>query len=179
MEEEEVRERDFTCEVERAAKKRRHSLRSEVFPKGLYRFPGLRGAPLSFRLLASVLLCLLGVSYLVLLASIGSDTEMKMANIVEAYRTFTTTELLEHTFKYLPWFIGTFGATLTLFCLSSYPEKLKLFFVCAVPIAILSDMGSMWLIRAHALFGWQLLASGFFLALCFVTLFALIQRDLW
>lgn len=48
-----------------------------------------------------------------------------------------------------------------------------------VPLLILSDMGSMWLIRYSDFFAGQLYISGMILATCFLVLFVLTQWDLW
>ena len=116
----------------------------------------LKELSLSFRLFLSAILCLVGISYIMLLSSIWIDTEMKMANIIEGYGSFEFMELVEHTFRYIFWFIGTFTITLSLFLLTSWPEKLKRIFAVIVPLLILSDMGSMWLIRYSDFFAGQL-----------------------
>jgi hypothetical protein len=142
-------------------------------------WPQLCATPRSFRLFVSLMLCVVSLSYLALLSGIAFDTEMKVGLIIEAYQTFDTIELIEHTIKYLPLYIGVFGVTLFLFMFTSYPEKMKRMFACLVPMAIVSDVASMWLIRYNTFFGWQLFVSGLVLAFSFLTLFLLIQRDLW
>lgn len=139
----------------------------------------LKDAPLSIRIFISLLLCVIGLSYLTLLGSIWVDTEMKVSSIIEGYGTFEFIELVEHSFKYIFWFIGTFTITVSIFLLTSYPEKLKIIFAIVVPLFIVSDIGSMWLIRYCSFFAWQLYVSGLILAACFLTMFLLIQYDLW
>jgi len=138
-----------------------------------------RGMSSSFKIFVSSFLCLLGLSYLMLLSSIWIDTEMNLAYIVEGYGSFEFMELVEHTFKYLFWFIGTFSITLFLFLQTSWPERLKQVFTAVVPLFIISDMGSMWLIRYSPFFAKQLMVSGILLAISFLALFLLIQYDLW
>lgn len=139
----------------------------------------LRDAPISAKLFISLLLCLVGLSYLTLLGSIWIDTEMKISYIIEGYASFEFMELIEHSSKYIFWFIGVFGITVSIFLLTSYPEKLKIFFAVIIPSFIVSDIGSMWFIRYSSFFAWQLAVSGFVLAVCFLAMFLLIQCNLW
>jgi hypothetical protein len=139
----------------------------------------LKDMPLSVRLFISLLLCVIGLSYLTLLGNIWVDTEMKISNIIEGYGSFEAIELVEHSFKYIFWFTGTFTITVFIFLFTSYSEKFKRLFGVVIPIFIISDIGSMWLIRYSSFFAWQLYASGLILATCFLTMFLLIQYDLW
>lgn len=139
----------------------------------------LKDLPQSIKVFVSFLLCLLGLSYLTLLSSIWIDTEMKIPYIIEGYGSFEFIELAEHSFKYIFWFIGTFGITVSLFLLTSGSERVKRFFAMAVPLLIVSDIGSMWLIRYSPVFAYQLYASGVMLAVSFLVLFVLIQSELW
>lgn len=125
------------------------------------------------------MLCLLGVNYFLLLAQIRLDTGMNIVGILQAYRGFDPTELIEHSAKYLFWFLGTFGAAGFLFLITSYSDKIKKFFAIIVPLTIASDIASMWLIRYHDWFAWQLFGSGFVLASSFLIMFCLIQHELW
>ncbi len=162
-------------------------MRQAVRPHNIIREKGnddmelikLKNMSLSARLFISLLLCLLGLSYLALLWGIWIDTEMKIAYIIEGYADFESMELVEHTFKYIFWFIGTFGITVSLFLLTSWPEKLKRLFAVSVPLLIISDIGSMWVIRYSDFFAWQLYFSGILLATSFLALFLLIQFDMW
>ena len=139
----------------------------------------IKNFPLSARLFISLILILLGINYLFLLLSIWADTRMDIALIAEGYRSFETVELLEHSFKYLYWFIGAFGISVGLFLISSYPQKLKTFFVMATPLLVFSDIGSMWLVRFSSWFAVQMYLSGLCLALSFLALFILLQKELW
>jgi hypothetical protein len=139
----------------------------------------LKEMPLSVKLFTSLILCVVGLSYLTLLGSIWIDTEMKISNIIEGYGSFETIELIEHSFKYIFWFICTFTITISIFLLTSYSDKLKRIFAVLVPLFIVSDIGSMWLIRYCSFFAWQLYISGLTLATSFLTMFLLIQYDLW
>lgn len=141
----------------------------------------LKEMPLSLRAFISLILCVIGLSYLTLLGSIWVDTEMKISKIIEAYGSFEFSELIEHSFKYIFWFIGTFTITVLIFLFTSYPGKLKRFFSFLVPLLIISDIGSMWLIRywSKGWFSWQLYLSGMSLAGLFLLMFILINYDLW
>ena len=152
-----------------------------VVPKNWLSFEweGLHALPQSFKLFISLLMCVLGLCYLTFLGSIWNDTEMKIAMIIEGYGTFDSIELVEHSFKYMYWFLGTFGVTGFVFLLTCYPEKLKRIFAAVTPIFIILDISAAWLIRYHDIFAWQLMVSGFVLATCFLAMFLLIQYDLW
>ncbi len=139
----------------------------------------LREAALSVRLFISLLLCVMGLSYLTLLGSIWIDTELKVSYVIEGYGSFESIELIEQSFKYIFWFICTFTIAVSLLLMTSYPEKIKRCFAVVVPLFIISDIGSMWLIRYCSFFAWQLYASGMVLATCFLVMFLLIQYDLW
>lgn len=140
----------------------------------------LKDAPLSFRIFTSLLLCVIGLTYLTLLGSIWIDTEMKISHIIEGYGSFEFIELIEHSFKYFFWFVCIFAIIVFLFLLTSYSEKLKRFFAVAVPLLIVSDLSAMWLISyVKAIFAWQLYISGLMLAASFFALFLFIQYDLW
>ncbi len=139
----------------------------------------LKNLSLPTRLFISLILILLGINYLFLLFSIWLDTRMDIAMIIEGYRSFEAAELLEHSFKYLYWFIGAFGISVGLFLFSSHPQKVKTFFVMATPLLVLSDIGSMWAVRFSSWFAVQMYLSGFLLAVSFLALFVLLQKELW
>ena len=142
-------------------------------------FPKLKDISIATRLFISLMLCLVGLSYLTLLLGIWIDTEMKISYIIEGYGDFEFIELVEHSFRYIFWFIGTFGITVSIFLLTAWSEKLKILFAVAVPLLIISDVGSMWFIRYSDFFAFQLSFSGLMLAICFLSMFLLIQYDLW
>lgn len=139
----------------------------------------IRTLALSFKMFVGLFLCVMGLSYLTLLGSIWIDTEMKISFIIEGYGLFESMELVEHSFKYIFWFIGIFGIMGFVFMMTSYPETLKRIFAVIVPLLIVSDVSSMWFIRFSNFFAWQLYVSGFLLAGSFLVMFLLIQYDLW
>ena len=140
----------------------------------------LKEAPASVRWFVSLVLCVMGLSYLTLLAGIWFDTNMKIAQIMEGYSSFAAMELVNHCHEYFFWFLFHFITVMTIFFFTSYSEKIKRFFAVLVPVFIVSDIGSMWLIRYVAKgFAWQLFISGLVLAITFLSLFLLIQYDLW
>ncbi|MFZ5800375.1 MAG: hypothetical protein ACOY3D_03230 [Candidatus Omnitrophota bacterium] len=132
----------------------------------------------STRLFVVSFMCVLGLSYIPLLLNIWIDTQMKIGNIQQAYGTFEFAELVEHTGRYISWFAFTFGfAVLTLILCTDYSEKIKSIFAVLPFILIVSDIGSMWLIRyAAPIFCWQLWFSGLSLAICFLAIFWLTIR---
>ena len=140
----------------------------------------LKEAPASVRWFVSLILCVIGLSYLTMLAGIWFDTNMKIALIMEGYGTFEAMELARHSHEYLFWFLFHFIAVMTIFFFTSYSEKIKKFFAVFVPVFIVSDIGSMWLIPFVSKgFAWQLFISGLVLAFFFLTMFLLIYYDIW
>jgi len=135
--------------------------------------------PVSFKLFATMLLCLIGLSYLTILGSIWIDTEMKIVNIIDGYGSFEVIELLEHSSRFLSLFIVIFSITIYLFLNTEYSEKVKKLFSVIIPVFIISDIGSMWLIGHASIFATILAFSGTLLASAFLTMFFLIQYDLW
>ncbi|OIO35178.1 MAG: hypothetical protein AUJ74_06965 [Candidatus Omnitrophica bacterium CG1_02_44_16] len=129
----------------------------------------------STKLFVASFMCVLGLSYIPLLLSIWIDTEMKVCNIQQAYGGFEFAEMVEHTGKHISWFAFTFGlAVLTFLLTTNYSQKVKSVFAVLPFVLIISDIGSMWLIRfAPKIFCWQLWFSGFLLAICFLTIFLL------
>lgn len=141
----------------------------------------LRDSTVSLKLFISLFLCLMGLSYITLLLSIGIDTGMKITLIRECYIGFGFNELVEHAHRYIFWFLLTFSPVIAIFLVTSFSEKTKRFFVVAPLLLIISDIGSMWLIRygPPTWFCWQLYFSGLFLAALFLIMFVLINYDLW
>lgn len=142
----------------------------------------LASAPISLKLFVTVLLCVIGLTYLALLTHIWIDTEMKVANIATAYGQFEFGELAQHSHEYLPYYaIYIFFFPTLVFLFTSYSEGLKRFFA-VFPLAMtVVDIGSMWLIRYfHAgIFSWVLFFAGMILGLSFFSLFLLILYDIW
>lgn len=139
----------------------------------------LKRFPRSSKLFITLLLCVAGFCYLALLGSIWNDTQMKIPLIVEAYGTMAQSELVEHTFRYMFWFLGIFTLTGFLFLMSSYSEKIKTSFAVLIPLLILTDIASAWLIGRQEAFARLMFASGFSLACLFLTMVVLILYELW
>jgi glucan phosphoethanolaminetransferase (alkaline phosphatase superfamily) len=146
------------------------------FPAGNLRLGHL---PRSMKLFMSLMLLVAGLAYFAFLASIWQDTEMKIPLIVEAYGSMESLELIQHSFQYLFWFFGIFAVTGTCFLLTRYREKIKRRLALAVPLLILADIGSAWLIRYHTGFAAGMYLCGVLLALSFLLMFGMIQYDLW
>jgi hypothetical protein len=107
------------------------------------------------------------------------DTHMQIGEIAQGYRTFETVELIEHSFKFLFWFIGAFGITGTFFLMTTFPEGAKKFLAVFIPLGIISDIGSMWLVKFSNWFAYQMYFSGVFLAASFLFMFVVVQKELW
>ena len=140
---------------------------------------GLYTLPLGTKFFVSLFLCGLGGAYVSFLAGIWFDTGMQLSLIAEAYRDMSAMELTAHTFRYLTWFTEAFGVLGAAFLFTSAAERWKIFFCLWVPVWVLSDIGAAWLIARANIFAWQLFVSGFVLAMTFLLVFILVQRDLW
>ncbi|NQT25883.1 hypothetical protein HQ585_11040 [candidate division KSB1 bacterium] len=143
----------------------------------------LSKGPLSLKVLATMMLLGIALTYAILALHIYIDTEFKPGLIGEAYSTFEWIELTDQTHNYFPYYgIFIFAFALIIFVLGTgYSEKLKIFFSVFAPVMIVIDIGSMWAIPyIHAaIFGWVLFFAGNFLALCFGALFILTLYDIW
>lgn len=136
---------------------------------------------LSTKLFVTLFLCLTGLSYITLLLHIWVDTEMKVSLVMQGYGTFEFTELVNQAHKYIFWFLVTWTPLVAIFLVTSFGEGVKRFFAVVPMLLIVSDVGSMWLIRYwnKLWFSWQLYLSGSALALLFFAMFLLINYDLW
>ncbi len=97
----------------------------------------------------------------------------------EEEEPFLNVERIDESFKYMHWFLATFVMSISVMMMTSWPEKLKIVFAIVPPVFIVSDIGSMWVIRYSNFFAYQLYASGTVLATAFFVMFWLIQYDIW
>jgi hypothetical protein len=141
----------------------------------------LSKAPASLKLFATVMLLVVGLIYLVLLVHIWIDTEMKAANIAEAYGGMEYIELTDHAHTYLPYYsLFVFLLPVLIFMFTSFGERLKRFFAVFPFVVIVIDIGSMYLIPyLWRGFGWVLFFAGTTLGITFLFLFILNVYDLW
>lgn len=143
----------------------------------------LSKAPLSLKLLVTMALLGISITYLILAMHIFIDTSFKVSVIKEAYSTMDWTELVDHTHKYFPYYgIYIFAFALFIFVLgTSFPEWLKRIVVVAPNILIVIDIGSMWAIRFinADIFSWGIFLAGNLLAVCFAIIFFLTLYDIW
>jgi hypothetical protein len=139
--------------------------------------------PLSVKVLVTVMLLGIALTYCILALHIFIDTHFKPSLIKEAYKSFEWIELTDQTHKYFPYYaIYIFAFTLAAFVLgTSYSEKLKITMTLIPCTLIVLDIGSMWAIPyiSADIFGWVLFFAGNFLALSFATLFILTMSDVW
>lgn len=143
----------------------------------------LSKAPLSLRLLVTMALFGISITYVILALHIFIDTEFKVSLVKQAYETMEWTELVDHTHKYYPYYgIYIFAFALFIFVLgTSYPEWLKILAAIIPNLLIVLDIGSMWAIRFinADIFSWALFLAGNFLALSFAVIFLLTMYDIW
>jgi hypothetical protein len=140
-------------------------------------------APLSVKVLVTMMLLGIAITYCILALHIYIDSQFKPALISQAYKSMEWIELTDQTHKYFPYYgIYIFAFTLTAFVLgTSYSEKLKITLTLVPCSLIVLDIGSMWAIPyvSAKIFGWVLFFAGNFLALSFATLFILTMSDIW
>lgn len=138
-------------------------------------------APISIKLLLTSLLCVIGLTYILLLLHVWHDTEMKVSLVRQAYETMETIELTNITHMYLPYYaLFLFAIPAAIFMFTSYPEKLKRVFAVLPFILCAVDIGSMWSIPyIHKGFSLVLWLAGTSLASVFLTLYILNIYDIW
>ena len=140
-------------------------------------------AKLSVKVMATMILLGIAITYCILALHIYIDTEFNPKLIGEAYSTFEWIELTDQTHKYFPYYgIYIFAFAIILFVMgTSYSEKLKIFLTIMPSVMIMIDIGSMWAIPyiSKGIFGWVLFFAGNFLALSFASLFVLTLYDIW
>ncbi len=138
--------------------------------------------PTRFKLLATTLLCVIGLIYIVLLVNIWIDTELRPSIIIEAYGDMEYIELTANAHIDLPHYtLLILAIPVFLFMFSSFGEKLKRF-MAIFPFAMaVTDVGSMYLIPyGHkVIFSYTLWIAGFLCALSFFALFIMINYDFW
>lgn len=143
----------------------------------------LSKAPVSVKLLATMAVFGLGITYLILALHIFIDTQFNASLIKEAYSGMDWYELVDNTHKYFPYYgVYIFAFALFLFVLgTSYPEWLKNLVVIVPNVLILIDISSMWAIRfVNAdIFSWVLFFAGLSLAMCFAVIEILLVYDIW
>ena len=141
----------------------------------------LSKAPASFKLFVTVMLLVVGLIYLTLLVHIWIDTQMKAANIAEAYGGMEYIELTDHAHTYLPYYsFFVFLLPVLVFMFTSFGERLKRFFAVFPFVVIVIDIGSMYLIPyLWRGFGWVLFFAGTTLGIMFMFLFILNIYDVW
>jgi len=107
----------------------------------------LSTSPLSVKFLATSLLCIVGLTYLLLVVHIWIDTELKPSLVAEAYGGMEYIELTDHAHYYMPYY-GLFILAIpaTLLMLTSFSEKIKVFFAVFPFVATIIDIASMYLI---------------------------------
>ena len=147
-------------------------------------------APLSAKLMMTVLLCMIGLTYIAFLLPIYYDTEMKPSIVEMVYhhegewKTLLDThpELTVHVEEYLPYYtLYLLAAPTIIFMFSSYSEKLKRVLAVLPSLFIVLDIGSMWMIPFYSktFFTYLLCIAGMLIATSFLVLFLLNIFDIW
>ncbi len=107
----------------------------------------LSTASISTKLLVTSLLCIVGLTYLLLVVHIWIDTELKPSLVAEAYGGMEYIELTDHAHYYMPYYgLWVLAIPVTLLLLTSFSERVKIFFASFPFIVTVIDILSMYLI---------------------------------
>lgn len=141
----------------------------------------LSAATLNIKLVATSLLVIIGLVYLLLVAKIYLGTEMRPTLIIDSYAESEYVELTHQAHLYLPYYaIFIFALPAAIFMLTSYSENLKRFFAVAPFVTIAINIGSLYLIPYVWIgFAIVLWLFGIFLGILLLSLFILTMLDMW
>ncbi len=141
----------------------------------------LSAASLNLKLLATSLLVVIGLAYLLLIAKIYIVTGMRPSLIIDSYAEAEYVELTHQAHLYLPYYaIFIFAIPVAIFMLTSYSENLKRFYAVVPFVTIAIDIGSMYLIPYVWIgFAMVLWLFGIFLGILLLSLFILTMHDMW
>lgn len=141
----------------------------------------LSTSTVSTKLLVTSLLAVIGCTYLTLVAHIWIDTEMRPSLVAEAYGGMEYIELTDHAHYYLPYYgLWILAIPVTLLLLTSFSEKVKIFFATAPFIVAIVDIASMYLIPyLWAGFAMILWLAGTFIGTSLLILILMVLYDTW
>ena len=141
----------------------------------------LSTAPLSIKLLATSLLMIIGCTYITLVVHIWIDTEMRPSLVAEAYGGMEYIELTDHAHYYLPYYgLWILAIPVTLLMMTSFGEKVKIFFATAPFIVAIVDISSMYLIPyLWTGFAMVLWLAGTFIGTSLLIMMLMIMYDTW
>jgi len=147
-------------------------------------------APLSLKVLISLFLLFVAVSYVFGLINIYNNSGFTYTGIVVHYRgdikemtvprEFAFSRLVQEHHVHLFSLSMLFFLVGWLFTFTVIPEVPKAFFVAAPFVGMLVDFGSLWLtLFASPQFGWFTLTFGAFMALSFFLLIGRPLYEMW
>ena len=138
-------------------------------------------APVHIKLLATSLLIIIGLTYLLLILKIFIGTEMRPVNISETYAEIEYYELTHEAHRYLPYYaLFIFAIPTALFMVTSYSEKQKRFFAVAPYITMVIDIFAIYMISYLWLgFAYVVWFFGILLGLFLLALIVLNLYDVW
>ena len=141
----------------------------------------LSNAPLSTKILITSIMCIIGLTYLVLAVHIWIDTEFKASLVAESYGFMEYIELTDHAHLYLPYYwLFIFAIPVGLFMLTGFSERLKIFFAVFPFLVTIIDIASMYLIPyLWTGFAMVLVIAGSCLGTSMLALFLLLMYDVW
>ena len=141
----------------------------------------LSATKLNIKLLATSLLVVICLAYLLLVAKIYIVTQMRPSLIIDSYAEAEYVELTHQAHLYLPYYaIFIFAIPVAIFMLTSYSENLKRFYAVVPFVTIAIDIGSMYLIPYVRIeFAIVLWLFGIFLGILLLSLFILTMYDMW
>ena len=133
------------------------------------------------KLFVTGLLCIIGLTYLLLVVHIWIDTEMKPSMVADAYGGMEYIELTDHAHFYMPYY-GLFLVAIPvgLMLLTSFSGKVKTFFALFPFVMTVIDIAAMYLIPYLWLgFAYVLWLAGTCIGTSLFVMMLMIFYDVW
>lgn len=137
--------------------------------------------PVWIKLFVTSLLCIIGITYLLLVLHIWIDTEMKPSMVADAYGGMEYIELTDHAHYYMPYYgIFILAIPVALLMMTSVSGKIKTFFAVFPFIMTIIDIASMYLTPYLWLgFAYVLWIAGSCIGTSLLIIMLLIFYDVW
>ena len=141
----------------------------------------LSSSSLYIKLFLTALICLIGLTYLVLVLNKWLDTGGWPYKVAEGYQYMEYIELTDHVHVILPYYwLFVFAIPITLFMLTTFSETLKRFFAVFPFIIIVIDSACVYLIPyVWDGFAMVLWLTGVTLGVTLLALFILDFYEIW
>jgi len=138
-------------------------------------------ATLSMKLFATLLICIIGLTYITFVVQKWVDTGEWPFMVAEGYQYMEYIELTDQAHLYLPYYsLFLFAGPVILLMLTGFSENIKRFFAVFPFMVIAVDITSIFLIpyvwKGFALLLWL---TGTVLGITLFTLFIMVLYDIW